>query len=117
MRMPLARSTSFSTSRRAELLAHRRVGATELLARRGEPRAGRARSARDEASADGAALVGEHRHGDAPALADLADQVLARHARVLEEDLAELALARDLPERRTVTPGVSSLHRMKEMPP
>src|SRR4029077_17405661 len=47
----------------------------------------------------GAALVGQHRHGDAPALADLADQVVLRHPRVLEEDLAELALAGDLPER------------------
>src|SRR5262249_11094933 len=47
----------------------------------------------------GAALVGEHGHGDAPALADLADQVLLGDARVLEEDLAELALAGDLTER------------------
>src|SRR5213078_2385146 len=46
-----------------------------------------------------APLVAEDGHGDAPALAGLPHQVLARHARVLEEDLAELALAGDLAER------------------
>ena len=38
----------------------------------------------------------EHGHRDAPALADLPDEVLPRHADVLEEHLAELALAGDL---------------------
>src|SRR5262249_6668167 len=44
-------------------------------------------------------LVREHGHRDLPALADLSDEMRARHARVLEEDLAELALAGDLPQR------------------
>ena len=47
----------------------------------------------------GAALVGEDGHRDAPAFADLADQVLLRDAGVLEEYLAELALAGDLSQR------------------
>ena len=51
------------------------------------------------ASEHGAALVGEHGHRDAPAFADLADQMFAWHARVLEEHLAELALAGDLAQR------------------
>ena len=39
-------------------------------------------------------LEAEQRLGDRPALVELADQVVARHAHVVEEHLAELLLAR-----------------------
>src|SRR5207253_5573598 len=81
-----------------ELLAHGGAGAAELPAGRRELRE-IASIARRVGERPDAALVAEDGHGDAPPLADLTDQVLARHARVLEEDLAELALAGDLAER------------------
>src|SRR5207249_2898211 len=46
-----------------------------------------------------AALVLERRDGDLPAAMQLAEEVLARHADGLEEDLVELRLARHLAER------------------
>src|SRR5207245_1302888 len=81
-----------------ELLAHRGPRTPELPAGGREPRE-IASIAGGVGERPDAALVAEDGHGDAPPLADLTDQVLARHARVLEEDLAELALAGDLAER------------------
>ena len=49
-----------------------------------------------EREAERAALVQERRHRHLPAAADLAEQVLARHLDVGEEDLVELGLAGDL---------------------
>jgi hypothetical protein len=43
--------------------------------------------------------VEERGHGDLPAAADLAEEILARHFHVGEEDLIELSLTRDLAER------------------
>src|SRR5262249_41914410 len=82
----------------AELLAHRAPVAAELAAG-GREALEVAAVAHRRREPDGAALEGEHGHGDAPAVADLSDEGLARDARVLQEHLAELALARDLPQR------------------
>ena len=41
----------------------------------------------------------KRRHGDLPAAADLAEQVVAGHLDVVEEDLVELGVAGDLPQR------------------
>ena len=57
------------------------------------------REALSDGERAGAAFVGQHGHRDAPAFADLPDQMIARHAGVLEEHLAELALAGHLPQR------------------
>ena len=45
------------------------------------------------------ALVAQRRVGDLPAVVELADQVLARHAHVLEEHLVEAGVAGHLHER------------------
>ena len=47
----------------------------------------------------------ERRHRDLPAAADVAEQVLARNVHVREEDLVELRLARDLPQRAHLHAG------------
>src|SRR4030095_16871696 len=77
----------------------RAAGEAPALLERRRQHAEVAREALRVGERAGAALVGEDGHGDAPALADLADQMLHRDARVLEEDLAELALAGHLAER------------------
>src|SRR5262249_28062248 len=87
-----------------ELLALRSAGAA-MVAERPAELAEVAAVARRQGEAHGAALVGEHGHRDAPALADLADEVLPRHTHVLEEHLAELALARDLAQRPHLDAG------------
>src|SRR5262245_21510355 len=80
-------------------LLARPAGEPAALLERRRQEAQIAREALGVGERAGAALVGEDRHRDPPALADLADQVLLRHAGVLEEDLAELALAGDLAQR------------------
>ena len=52
-----------------------------------------------------AALVQQRRHRDLPAAADLAEQVLAAARDVREEDLVELRLAGDLPQRADLDAG------------
>src|SRR5439155_24237606 len=59
------------------------------------------------------ALVREYRHRDLPPLADLADQVHARHSRVLEEDLAELTLTGNLAKRPDRHAGRVKLHEQE----
>jgi hypothetical protein len=51
---------------------------------------------------------GRHRHR--PAVADFIEDVLDRHLDVLEEDLVELGLARDLPERPHLDTGRVHVH-------
>ena len=58
-----------------------------------------------EREAERAALVQQRRHRDLPALAFLAEPVRHRHLDVVEEDLVELRLARDLPERPHLDAG------------
>ena len=60
---------------------------------------------RDEGEPERPLLVQEGRHRDVPAAAHVADHVLERHLGGAQEDLAELGLARDLPERPNPTPG------------
>ena len=53
----------------------------------------------DELARRRAALVAERRLRDLPAAVQLADEVLGRHAHVVEEDLVELLAAGHLPQR------------------
>jgi len=79
-----------------ELLAgHRVLGAAEALGL-GDDLVVLAAELGVLPDARGAALEGEQQHRGAPALADLAQAVLRGHARVGEEDLAELARAAHL---------------------
>src|SRR5215469_12963599 len=80
-------------------LLARAPGETAALLERACQEAQVAREALRVGEGAGSALVRQHRHGDPPALADLADEVLLRHPSVLEEDFTELALAGDLPQR------------------
>ena len=84
-------------ARRREPVAERRVGHHA-----GRPRHGLDAVERDQGELRiGVAepLVAEQRIGDAPAVVDLADQVLGRHHHVVEEHLAELVVARDGADR------------------
>src|SRR5207245_5086155 len=92
-----------------ELLADRRTRAAQCAAGFGE-QSEVACVARGMGERGTPALVREDGHGDLPAFADLADQVHARHARILEENLAELALTGDLSERPDRHAGRVELH-------
>ena len=65
---------------------------------------------RAQREAERAALVQQRRHRHHPALALLAEQVRGRHLDVGEEDLVELGLAGDLPQRPHLDPGRVHVH-------
>ncbi len=61
-------------------------------------------------------LMREKRVGDPPAVVDVADQILARYANVLEEDLGELFLPGDGPDRSDRDPRAREIDQEKPMP-
>ena len=66
--------------------------------------------------ADVAALVREHRHADAPAAVQRAEQRVGGQLDVGEEDLVELGLAGHLPQRPHLDAGQVHVDRKNEMP-